>query len=226
MQTEHRSERLLALGGVAFTALMALAAVAFPLTPGGDVSPGKKPAWLAAHANAVLAQGYVRALGALGFILLAVAVAALIRRHGASRSAATAALAGGLGSGLLLLLAQAAGIASALAAADGTSDTVVRSLGYAEDGFLTLSSLPAVILLAASGITFLRARLVPSWLCWFTLAGVPFALLDAASYDGGPLEPVGFLGLLYFLLWSLATGISLAASRRTAGPKYPVAATP
>jgi hypothetical protein len=38
--------------------------------------------------------------------------------------------------------------------------------------------------------------------------------VDAASYDGGPLESVGVLGLAYFLLWSLAIGVSLFAARR------------
>ena len=213
METESRWERLLPLAGAAFAVLMVLAAATFPLTPGGDLSPGKKPAWLAAHHGAVVAQGYVRALGALAFIVLAVGIGALIRRHGASRAAATAALVGGVSSGLLLLAAQAAGIGSALAAGDGAGDAAVRSLGYGEDALLTLSSLPAVVLFAAAGSTFLRTRLVPRWLAWITLAGVPFALVDAGSYAGGPLEGIGFAGLVYFLVWSLAVGVSLVAAR-------------
>lgn len=213
MDNESRVERLLPLAGVAFTALMALAAVAFPMPPGGDISPGKKPAWLAAHHDAVIAQSYVRSLGALAFVVLALAIATLLRRHGQSRLTADAAFVGGVLSGLLLLLAQAAGIGSALAAGDGTSEAVVRSLGYAEDALLTLSSLPAIILFAAAGTAFRRTRLVPAWLAWITVAGVPFALLDALSYDGGPVEAVGILGLAYFLLWSLAVGISLVATR-------------
>lgn len=213
METETRFERLLPLAGVAFAVLMVIAALAFPLAPGGDISPGKRPAWLAAHHDAVTAQSYVRALAALAFIALAVGVAATIRRHGASRLAATSALVGGVSSGLLLLVAQAAGLASALAAADATGDAVIRSLGYGEDALLTLSSLPAVVLFAAAGASFRRTRRAPGWLTWITLAGVPIALLDALSYDGGPLESLGFLGLIYFVLWSLATGITLAARK-------------
>lgn len=40
--------------------------------------------------------------------------------------------------------------------------------------------------------------------------GVPLALLDAASYDGGPLAAVGIMGLAYFLVWSLSTAAYLA----------------
>jgi hypothetical protein len=213
MEDRTGAERLLPLAGVVFTALNVIGAIAFPM-PSGDVAPGRKPAWAAAHADAIVAQGYVRAVAAVAFIILAVAVAGLIRRDGSSRMAAAAALIGGAGCGLLLLLAQAAAIGSALAADDGAGAAVVRSLGYADDSFLTVSSLPAVMLLAAAGLWFLRARLVPTWLAWATLAGVPVALVDAASYDGGPLEAVGILGLAYFLLWSLAVGISLFAGRR------------
>jgi hypothetical protein len=38
---------------------------------------------------------------------------------------------------------------------------------------------------------------------------VPFALLDSLSYDGGPVEPVGIIGLLYLLAWALLVGIRL-----------------
>lgn len=211
-----RTERMLPLAGVLFTALNVIGAIGFPMPPGGDVAPGKKPVWAAAHASLIVAQGYVRALAAIAFIILAIAIAAIMRREGASRAAVTAALLGGAASGLLLLLAQAAAIGSALAADDGTGPSVVRTLGYADDAFLTVSSLPAVVLFAAAGFWFVRARLVPVWLAWVTLAGVPFALLDAVSYDGGPFEAVGILGLAYFLLWSLAVGISLFAGRRSA----------
>jgi hypothetical protein len=214
MERHTGADRLLPLAGVVFTALNVLAAIAFPMPPGGDVAPGRRPAWSAAHAGAIVAQGYVRAAAALAFVLLAVAVAAVIRREGASRAAGTAALVCGAATGTLLLLAQAAAIGSGLAADDRAGAAVVRGLGYADDAFLTLSSLPAVVLFAAAGLWFLRARLVPAWLAWATLAGVPFALLDALSYDGGPFEAVGIIGLAYFLLWSLAIGISLFAGQR------------
>lgn len=217
MEETSRAERAIPLAGVAFTALTVLAAIAFPMPPGGDVAPGRSPAWAANHAGALIAQGYLRAIAALAFVVLTIGIAAVIRCAGASRLAASAALVGGTASGLLLLLAQAAAIGSALAADDRTGTTVVRTLGYADDAFLTLSSLPAVVLFAAAGYWLLRKRLVPSWLAWATLAGVPFALVDAASYDGGPFEAIGVVGLAYFLLWSLAIGVSLFAGLRPAG---------
>ncbi len=59
---------------------MVLGTVAFPMPPGGDVSPASQPAWLAAHYNAVIAQSYVRGLAAVAFIAATVAVAIACRR--------------------------------------------------------------------------------------------------------------------------------------------------
>ena len=42
------------------------------------------------------------------------------------------------------------------------------------------------------------------------VGGRPLALLDAASYHGGPLAAVGIIGLAYFLVWSLSTATHLA----------------
>ena len=62
--------------------------------------------------------------------------------------------------------------------------------------------------------TLLKLQLLPRWLTVLTLVGVPLALADAGSYDGGPLESVGLAGLAFFLLWSLVTGVLLSTSGR------------
>jgi hypothetical protein len=207
-------DRYLPLSGAAFTALMVAGAAAFPMPPGGDVSPAAKPAWLAAHYNAVIAQSYVRALAGIAFIALGVAVAAAIRRA-AGASLAGCALVGGALSGGLVLLSQAVSVGAALFAHGGGNDDTTRALGSLQDAFLNLSSLPAVLLFGAAGAAALRTRLLPRWLTVVTLLGVPFALVDSASYDGGPFEPVGFIGLVYFLAWALVVGVQLFKAPRT-----------
>jgi hypothetical protein len=82
-------------------------------------------------------------------------------------------------------------------------------------GLLDMSAVPAVLLFAAAGLTALRTGLLPRWLAIVCLAGVPFALVDAASYDGGPIESVGMLGLLFFLAWSLLVGVQLHRAHRS-----------
>ncbi len=202
--------RLLAASGLGFAALTVLGAVAFPMPPGGDVSPATKPLWLAAHQTPTIAQSYVRSLADLAFILFALVVAYTIRRRLDRATILPAvALVGGVLSGSLLLLAQATNLSAVLESRGGGSAAVVHTLGSLSDALLTLSSLPAALLFGAAGIAFLRTRLVPAWLAYLTLAGMPLAVLDAASYDGGPLETVGFLGIVYFLIWTAVTSIAL-----------------
>lgn len=207
---DGRWGRLAPLSGAAFTVFMVGAAVAFPTPPGGDVTPASKPNWLAAHSDAVIAQTYIRALAALAFVLLAVAAARACRRGLTSRSnLPTLALVGGALGGALMLLSQTVSLAAALYAHAGGQASTTRALGNLQEAFLDLSSLPTVLLFAAVGGAALRTGLLPRWLTVMTLLGVPFALLDATSYDGGPFEAVGLVGLVYFLAWALLVGVRL-----------------
>lgn len=213
--THRTAGRYLPLAGGAFAALMVIGAAAFPMPPGGDISPASNPRWLAAHYNAVIAQSYVRALAALAFLALAISIAAACRRAlPAGSSLPGAALVGGAVSGGLLLLAQATSLAAALFVHAGGAADTTRGLGDLQNGFLDMSAIPSVLLFAATGITGLRTGLVSRWLAVISLAGVPFGLADAASYDGGPLESIGLLGLLYFLAWSLLVGVRLHLTHR------------
>ena len=119
------------------------------------------------------------------------------------------ALAGGAVSGGLLLLGQAVALAAALAV-DGASPGTIRVLGALQNGFLDMSSLPAVLLFGAVALVGWRTAVLPRWLAVVSILGVPLAIADAASYDGGPLEALGLVGLAWFLLWSLVTGVLLA----------------
>ncbi|GAB3669003.1 hypothetical protein GCM10027596_40600 [Nocardioides korecus] len=87
-----------------------------------------------------------------------------------------------------------------------------------QEGILDVSSLPATLLFGATGLAVLRTSGTPQWFGWFSLVGVPFILVDASSYDGGPLEIAGLLGLIYFLLWALPAGYLLHRSPANTAP--------
>lgn len=212
-----RSDRLFAAAGLLFPVLMIIGFVAFPKPPGGDVSPAHDPAWLAAHTHAVIAQSYVRAGAALAFIALSVAVAKAISARSDRSALSKLVVAGGTASAMLTLLAQAVTLGAVISVRDGASVDVVHGLDGLNDAVLSMSSLPAVLMFAAAAVGFGRGRQFPRWLTIFSTAGVPLALLDAGSYDGGPLAAVGILGLAYFLLWSFAVAAHLT--------RHPVAAT-
>jgi hypothetical protein len=205
--------KLLAAAGIGYPLLLVLGFAAFPKEPGGDVSAGSHPAWLLHHESAVIVQSYVRSLGALAFIIFAVAVADAIRQRVSTRSQLpTLALVGGTLTGLLLLLPQALAIATVVDARNGGAGTTLKALASIQEGALTISSLPAIVLFAAAGIAMLKTSLTRPWLAYLTLAGVPLALLDSLTYDTGPFEPIGLVGLVYFLIWTLATALSLLAN--------------
>jgi hypothetical protein len=202
-------ERWLPLGGPTYALLLVVAAAAFPAPPGGDVSAAAHPGWLALHTGPVIAQGLLRTAASLAFGVLAVgAAAACARRTGPGVLPALALLGGGLCS-VLMVAAQAASVASALFVRDGGSSDATRAIGALQSAFLDASSLPAALLFLAVGVVTLRHRLMPRWLGVVTLIGVPVAVVDSASYPGGPLEPVALVGLVYFLAWSLLAGVQL-----------------
>lgn len=206
-------DKLLAATGIGYPLLLVLGFAVFPKEPGGDVAAGSHPAWLAHHESAVIVQSYVRSLGALAFILFAVAVADAIRQRVPTGSQLpTLALVGGTLTGLLLLIPQALAIATVTDARNGGTGPTIKALAAIQEGALTVSSLPAIVLFAAAGIAMVKTRLARPWLAYFTLAGVPLALLDSLTYDTGPFEPIGLVGLVYFLVWTLAAALTLLGS--------------
>ena len=206
--------QLLPLCGVVYTVLLVAAAVAFPAAPGGDVSPAMNPGWLASHTGAVIAQSYVRASAAAAFVLLGVAIAGRIRSRIVDAPAlGWAAGGGGATAGSLMAMGQACALASALFVRDGGTADEVRLLGALQEALLDVSALPAIFLFAATGLAGVRG-LLPRWLSVLSLVGVPFGIVDALSYDGGPLGPIDVVGLVYFLAWAMLVGANLSRSRR------------
>jgi hypothetical protein len=215
--TDTSPDRWLALGGPAYAALLAIAAIAFPSAPDGEVAAALHPVWLAQHTSAMVAQGLLRAVASLGFVVLTVALATACHRVRVRGAWPTLALVGGALTGLLMLAAQATAIAAALLVrSTGHTDSAL-ALGHLQAAFLDMSSLPATLLFLGVGVVAGRRGFLPRWLALATLVGVPLALLDSASYDGGPLEPVAEVGLAYFLLWSLVVGIGLLRNQPAEG---------
>ncbi len=217
-------ERWLPLGGPAYALLLVIAAAAFPMPPGGDVSSAAHPGWLALHVGPTIAQGLLRMLASLAFGVLAVGAAtACARRTGPGALPALALVGGALSCGLMIA-AQASAVAAALFVRDGGAADATRAIGALQAAFLDASSLPAALLFLAVGVVSVRHGLMARWLGVVTLVGVPVAVVDSASYQGGPLEPVALVGLVYFLAWSLLAGVQL--TRPDAAEHQNVASNP
>ena len=218
---DRRAAQVTAATGLLYPVLTVVGFVAFPKPPGDDFSAAHDPAWLAQHTTAVIAQTYVRTVAAVGFIALSVALAAAARRMSRQTPLVGLIPAGGVTCGALLVAAQATMLAAALGSRDHLAATVIRPLDDLNAALLGLSSLPAVLLFAGAGALLARSVPTPRWLALLTLAGVPLALLDAASYRGGPFDGVGLLGLAFFLVWSLCMSVHLARSADELGIDEP-----
>lgn len=224
-------DRMIAASGLSYPILTVIGFAAFPAPPGGDVSAAHDPQWLTGHTGSVIAQSYIRAVAAIGFIVLAIALARFVGgRDPRGRSLARVVTAGGATCGTLLLAAQTVTLSAALASRDHLDPSAVRLLDHVNAALLDMSSLPAVFLFGAAGVALLH-QAVPRWFAIFTVVGAPLALVDALSYDGGPLAAVGIVGLAYFLIWSLTaatylsrqrTSVADAAELTTLAPSSPV----
>ena len=212
-------ERWLPLGGPAYAVLLVIAAAAFPSPPGGDVTAAAHPDWLAHHTGAVIAQGLLRTLAAVAFAVLATGVATVCAQRTGPGALPRLALVGGVLTAGLMVAAQATSVASALFVRDGGGADATRAIGALQAAFLDASSLPAALMFLAVAMVSLPTGLLPRWLTLVTLLGVPIAIVDSASYQGGPLEPVALVGLVYFLAWSLLAGVQL--TRPHTGDRLP-----
>ena len=206
----NRFRRAQTVASFAYPVLMVIAFVAFPAPPGTDTSPAADLSWLSAHTGTVIAQSYVRAAGALGFLILSVALA---RRF--TGTAARSVLAGGAVTAGLILVAQTAVLAAAFGAREDLPHDALRLADPLNAALLDVSSIPAILLFAATATALLHDRTQPRWLGWLTALGIPLAAIDALSYTSGPFAAFGLVGLAYFLLWSLLTAVWLSRSPRT-----------
>ncbi|WP_375400604.1 hypothetical protein [uncultured Amnibacterium sp.] len=213
------ADRILPLAGVVYALLLVLGAVLFPSPPAGDLPAASDPTWLAQHSGPVAAQAVLRIFAALAFTLLAIAVARTchsvsVSEPGSDSGSASApllgttAVVGGGAHAVLFMTAQAVALGSALQSTGGGASDSIRALGSLQSALLDVASIPAVLLFAAAGIAGLRGAL-PRWLAVLSLIGVPVAVIDGLSFPGGPFEAVGFVGLVFFLAWSLLVGIQL-----------------
>jgi len=209
--------RVTLAGGIAYVILLIVAAAAFP-TPGGSQSVAHYPSWLATHYTSTVTQVYLRSLAAIALLSFAVGLSDVVYRLTGRGPLVFLTLVGGAGSATLLLAAQAATAGAALLAHSAGKPGVVQGLGSLEDAILVLSSLPLGLALVALGVALLRDR---AWLAYLSLFGGVVAVGEAAIFPNGPLDSIDFLPLVYMLVWTLVTSITLLLAIRACSPSNP-----
>jgi hypothetical protein len=191
-----RLTRLAPLTGVAFAVLTAIAFFSSHETPDSNSPPLKIIAFYSSHKSSVETTSVLFAVAFLFAVFWAGALAGYVRRNGASAGLAGLIIAGGV------LMAVGAGILG------GVEYGLAHDLHYfGAQTIQTLNVLANQLFLPlviggcvfgiASGLAILGGVGLPAWLGWVAL------VLGIAT----AIPPVGFIGLLVFVLWSLIVSI-------------------
>ncbi len=103
---------------------------------------------------------------------------------------------------------------------EGLNPEIVKTLVDLNGFAFLITFLPLGVFAIASSLGALSARVAPTWTCWLGVvsgialfAGMPFVI-------DGP----GFLGMLAFIVWTIAFSVAMAVRPGSAGVGRPVAA--
>lgn len=218
--------RLLLGGGIGYVFWMLAAGALFPEPPGGDVTAGHVPTWLAAHANTVMTQDVLRSFAALSGMAFALGVAMLLRSRLPERSPFPwLVLIGAFAQCLLVLVAQGVDMGEAVASSDPSLHPMIRFSSFVSDELLDVTGVCWALYLAAAGLGILQSGAAPRLLGVYALLIVPFQVagtfvpaVNAAYF----LAPVAMLA---GFIWLVAGSITfLVVSRRGAPAAKPALA--
>ena len=195
--------RWLALCGVAWPILIVLAfTVVGGDTPDDKASAAEVVSYYRDHKTASMIAALMVSIGAVLLVLFAARLQEVLRGDGRSTAMPNAAFGGAviLASGLLLLAAMHFALVQA---ADHRFAGPAQTLNVIDsnDFFVLVGGI--AVLTLASGIATVRKPVLPRWLGW---AAIVIGVLSLAG-------PVGFVGALLAIIWSLVVAIMLLARK-------------
>jgi len=192
--------RWLALCGVAWPILVALAFTAVGgNTPDEKASASEVVSYFRDHKTASMIAALMVAIAAVLLVLFAARLHEVLRGDGSGSAAMPNAAFGGaliLASGLLLLAAVHFALVQA---ADFRFPESAQTLNVIDNNDFFVLIGGVAVLLFASGIATVRRPVLPRWLGW---AAIVIGVLSLAG-------PVGFVGALLAVIWSLVVAIML-----------------
>jgi hypothetical protein len=225
-------ERLGAVSGILFFAAV-LGSFFTPETPDADDPTARIVTSIADDRTAHLVSVYLNGIASLLFLVFVGALWSRLRRAEADRGPSILVALGGVGTAVIILVANGVFLALIEAADEGRALGAVRAL-FELDGvmFIVIGWTSAAFYLGAA-ISSLATRSLPSWLGWIAaglvvLFVVGFFGVFSRDDQGGALGAIFFIGILINFLWILATSIvmlrttpageGMGAPARSAGP--------
>jgi hypothetical protein len=207
--------------------------VAFALLPGDE--GGESPADIAAR-YADGREGYLRAsfaevLSVALFLVFLAAFSAVLRRAEADKApvAGVAVVAGSVAAALQIVSYALIATLAYRTAETGNEDVIMAFYDFSSlaSGF---AEVPLAVFLAVASAGIIRTRVAPAVFGYLGLAAAAFSLVAGASLARGGAfsvhEGIGFLALVIFWFWLLATSIALVVRGRPRIDRAPSSSTP
>jgi hypothetical protein len=225
-----RFERIGAVCGVVFF-IVVVASFFTPDTPDADDPTPEIVTSIADDRAAHLVSAYLTFLASLFFLGFVAALWSRLRAAEPERGPSVLVLLGGLGSTLMILVANGVFLALIEAADEAREPEAVRALFELDEIMFVGIGITSAAFYAGAALSATQTGSLPAWLSYVAAALAvlfPLALLAvfSESDDGGVLGAVFFIGILVNFLWILATSIVMLREPRPGPTVTPAAGSP
>jgi hypothetical protein len=209
-------ERIAAIAGLLFFVVL-FASFFTPSTPDPDDPTPQIVQEVVDDRTGLILGVYLGGIASILFLFFTAGVWSRLRAAEPERGPAILVLLGGLGTAIMILIANGATYALVEAAHEGREPVAVRAIFELSDVLFLGIGFTSSVFYAGVAVSALAARSLPVWLGWTAalLAAVfPVALLGlfSKSDEGGVLGTIFFIALLVNFLWILATSIVMLRS--------------
>jgi hypothetical protein len=215
-------ERLGAASGILFFAAV-IASFFTPETPDADDPTPQIASSIADDRAAHLVGAYLTGIASLFFLVFVGALWSRLRRAEADRGPSILVALGGVGSALIILIANGVFLALIEAADEGREPAAIRALFELDEIVFIGIGWTSAAFYAGAALSSLGTGSLPRWLGWIAAAlavvfVVAFLGIFSRDDEGGVLGAIFFIALLVNFLWILAASIvMLRESPREAG---------
>jgi hypothetical protein len=211
-------ERFGAVSGVLFF-IAVLASFFTPDTPDADDPTSEILASIADDRSAHILSVYLGFIATLFFLVFTAALWSRLRAAESVGGPSVLILLGGLGTSVLILVANGVFLALIEAADEGREPEAVRALFELDEIMFIGIGITSAAFYAGAALSALATGSLPRWLGWVAAAlavAFPITLLAvfSESDEGGALGGIFFICILVNFLWVLATSIVMLRESR------------
>lgn len=196
--------------GIAFVVLLLTSLFIGPEPMGADTPAAQVAETYISHYDAALVQIYLRSFTALLMFVFVTGLAHVARRaEGRFSLPGMLAIGSALAFSLVMLISNMMDAAAALLANRGTQAEIVGAINSLGDAMRHLNGITYAFVLGTTSVALLRARVIPRFICWLGLAGVPLFLVAGAGFPATRLETVNLAALPFLPMLTLLQSITL-----------------